>query len=179
MRFTTREIVLALLALAVGLFGGTALVIRPRLAELRQMRTARAGLRAEIEADMKLVDRRETFGEQLAELSERLPVYPADKKMDIHWLSLMDNIAAKHGVRITKRQAGDENRNGDLYELGIECKQWEADLDAMVHFLFDLQEEGAMLNGQQLLIKPKGNNVLRGRFFLNCAYTKQPVPATE
>lgn len=179
MKFTTREIVLALLALAVGLFGGTGLFIRPRLAEMQRMRTERTALRAEIEQDMRLVERRAGFAEQLAELSERLPVYPADKKMDIHWLSLMDSLAAKHGVQIAKRQAGEEVKNGDLYELGIECKQWEADLDSMVHFLFDLQEEGAMLNVQQLLIRPKGNNVLRGRFFLNCAYTKQPVPTSE
>lgn len=178
MRLNTREAVLGLLAVSVALFGGTALLAKPKFGLLKEVSLQQAQLREQIEQDRRLVGLREEIEKELAELSQRLPVQPLDKKMDIHWLSVMDNIAVKHGVHISKRQAGKEEKSGDLYELTIECKEWESNLDSMVHFLFDLQEEGAMLDVQQLLIKPKGGDVLRGRFLLNCAYTKQPAPAT-
>jgi hypothetical protein len=56
--------------------------------------------------------------------------------------------------------------------LPIECREWEASLDALVRFLFELQSEGAMLDIRQLLIKPRGQGILRGRFTLYCAYAR-------
>ena len=179
MRLSSREVVLGFLALSVIMFGGIGLLARPRFQELKTIRAEQLSLLQQVEEDKALVAERASYEEELNELSKRLPRFPVGKKMDIHWLSIMDNLALKHGVNISKRQAGDEKRNGDLYELGIECKEWESELDAMVHFLFDLQEEGAMLDVQQLLIKPKGNNMLRGRFFLNCAYTRLQTESEE
>ena len=54
------------------------------------------------------------------ELNKQVPPFPADKKMDVHWLSVMDDVASKHGVVISKRQVGEEKRTGDLYEMPIE-----------------------------------------------------------
>jgi hypothetical protein len=70
-----------------------------------------------------------------------------------------------------------------VYELAIDCREWEATLDPLVRFLFDLQSEGAMFDVRQLMIKPKGKGVLRGRFALYCAYTREaserPAPRPE
>ena len=77
--------------------------------------------------------------------------------------------------RILKRQVGEEEKHGDVYELPIDCRDWEATLDSLTHFLFDLQAENAMLDVRQLLIRPnKDASKLRGRFLLNCAYTRGP-----
>jgi hypothetical protein len=177
MKVTPREAALALATGAVMLFGATVFMVRPKVDELRDLWKRQAEAARETELDMKLVNQRGQWEKSMAELSTRLPVQPADKQMDAYWLSVMDDMAARHGVKITKRQAMAEKRNGPLYELPIECKEWEADLASITHFLFDLQEEGDMLDIQQLYIRPKEGGQLRGRFTLNCAYTR--VPAAE
>jgi hypothetical protein len=173
MKFSYREGLLALVTAAIVLFGGSALLARSRIEKWKDLRQKQDDIRGQIEQDRSLVAEHEQWAKQLAELSVLLPVHPAGKKTDVYWLSVMDNLATKHGVQITKRQAGEEKKMGDVYELVIECREWEASLDAMVHFLFDLQAEGAMFDVRQLLIKPTGTGLLRGRFSLYCAYTRE------
>ena len=160
---------------AVALFGLTVLFARPKFDELKDIGRRQDAAMRDIEQDMQLVERRAQWEKELADLSRRLPVHPADKQMDTYWLAVMDDVAVKHGVKITKRQAGAEKKNGHLYELPIDCKEWEADLSSIIHFLFDLQEEGDMIDVQQLYIRPREGGLLRGRFNLNCAYTREPV----
>lgn len=179
MKISLREAVLVLITAAVALFGGSLMLVKPKIVYLKELRTKQAEVIRQIKQDKRLVDERDTWEKQLKKLSKMLPQYPVDKKMDVHWLSVMDNLAAKHGVKILKRQAGEERKQGDVYELPIECKEWEGGLDSIVHFLFDLQSEGAMLDIRQLLIKPKSKGVLRGRFSLYCAYTRRPSESDE
>lgn len=179
MKVSPREAVLGVLTLAVALLGGTALLARPKIDEWKQLRADQAQVRMEIEQDRRLVAGRDEWVKRLSELSKMLPVFPPDKKMDIHWLSVMDGAASKHGVQISKRQAGDEEQQGEVYELPIESKEWEGTLDGLVHFLFDMQKEGAMLDVRQLFVKPKSQNVLRGRFVLYCAYTRAEKDISE
>lgn len=174
MRFSSREAVLALVAVAVILFGGSAMLVKPKLVYWKELRAKQAEVIRHIEQDKRLVAEREKWTKQLEALSKMLPQHSPDKKVDVYWLSIMDNLATKHGVEISKRQAGEEKKQGDVYELPIECKEWEGSLDSIVHFLFDLQSEGAMLDIRQLLIKPKEKGLLRGRFLLYCAYTRAP-----
>ena len=173
MRLSSREAVLVLSTAAVALFGGSALVARPKVDVWKETRRQQEAVRTEIEQDERLLQQRESLETELAELSQSLPAYSTDKKMDIHWLSTMDRFAAKHGVKISRRQAGEEKKAGDVRELPIECQQWEGNLDSLVHFLFDLQSEGGMLDVRHLLIKPEKGDLLRGRFTLYCAYTRE------
>lgn len=173
MKLAPRETMLLVATGAVGLFAGTALLVKPRYQELKECRLARAQLVSETDHDKALVAQRERWAGEFAELSGMLPAYSAGKKMEVHWLSFMDTLAARHGVKIHKRQAGTEKRIGDVYELPVECRDWEGGLDAIVRFLFELQKEGAMLDIRQLLVKSKGKGVLRGRFSLYCAYTRE------
>jgi len=168
--------VLMLATAAVALFAGTALLARPKVDAWRDVRREQAEVRDQIERERRLLQTKDSWQKQFAELTKIIPVYPADKKMDVHWLSIMDELARKHGVNISKRQVGEEKKVGDVYELPIEGREWEGKLDAIVHFLFDLQSQGAMLDVRQLLIKPKeqkSDGVLRGRFTLYCAYMRE------
>lgn len=177
MKLTQREYILALATAAAVLYGGSALFIKSRLPELRDLREEQKTVRWQLEQDRKLAGERDKWAAELKELSGLLSRFSADKKMDVHWLAIMDSLAAKHGINITKRQVGEEKKQGDVYELSIECKEWEGTLDGITRFLFDLQSEGAMFDIRQLLMKPKEKDVLRGRFLLSCAYTrdaKQP-----
>lgn len=160
---------------AVAVFGGSTLLVRPKISEWNTLREKQAETLLRIQQDMRLVEKRDEYAEKLGELSKLLPAFPENKEMDVYWLSVVDGIASRHGVELSKRQSGTERRHGDVYEMLIECKDWEADLDGLVHFLFDLHTVGAMFDMRQLLIKPRGKGGLRGRFSLYCAYTREPA----
>jgi hypothetical protein len=173
MKLSERESALLLATLAVGLFGVSFILGRPKVREWNEIRARRAVLREEIALDRGMVAQRGEWEARFKEVSGMLSRHPADQKMDIHWMTIMDRAAARHGIGIKQRQAGEERRAGEVYELPIEVKEWGGTLDALVHFLFDLQGEGAMLDVRQLLVKPMDGGILRGRFVLYCAYTRE------
>ena len=173
MKMSARELILGILTVGVILFGITALLAKPKIDELKEINEQKLAIINDIKIEKRLVEKRDLWRKRLTEMSQLLPMEPADKDMDVHWLSVMDHIASKHGVKILKRLSGDEVQMGDVYELPIECKEWEADLDSLVNFLFELQSEGAMLDIRQLLVKPKSKGMLKGRFTLYCAYTRE------
>lgn len=179
MSMSARELLLLIITLGVALFGITAALARPKIDEWKAVRQAQATLREEMTQDQHLLDTREQWNRKFDELKAYLPQYAMDKRMDAHWLSVMDSLAAKHGVSITKRQVGEELRVGDIYELPIEVRDWSGSLETIVHFLFDLQVQGAMLDVRQLLMKPNEQKVLRGRFVLYCAYTRAAAVAAD
>jgi hypothetical protein len=178
MKLTPREASLGVATLAVVVFGGTAILAKPRVDRWKVVREAQVGVRAEIEQDRKLVDRRPYWDARLKDLSASLPRFPANRKMDVHWLSVMDQQATKNSLKIGNRQAGEEKALGDVFELPIECKDWDGTLEAIVRFLYDLQAEGAMFDIRYLWIKPKEKDILRGHFTLYCAYTRE-APKTN
>jgi hypothetical protein len=173
MKLSQREIILAMITGAVVLFGMTIILARSKIDEWKDVRKMQDDLIIQLQKNKEIIASREIWQKKLNELQKSLPEYAADKKMDVQWLSTMDELASKHGVKILKRQAGEEKVVGDVYELPIECKEWEGNLNATVHFLFDLQSQGAMLDIRQLQMKPKSGDVLKGFFSLYCAYAKQ------
>ncbi|MFO7871048.1 MAG: hypothetical protein R6V03_06410 [Kiritimatiellia bacterium] len=172
MKFSPREWILMLVTAAVVIFGVTVLALKPRFEVWREQGRTRRELLSAIEKDRALINERERWESELRELSKLLPQFPYEKEMEVHWLSLMDRLASKHGVRITRRETGEEEKQGLVYELPIECREWEADLESFLRFLFDLQDQGAMLEVRRLFVKQKNPSVLRGRFTLYCSYTK-------
>jgi len=178
-RLSPREAVLAFATLTVVVLGASSVLVRPRIEEWQELRRKQADTMLRIEQDRTLVGKRDEYAQELRDLSKMLRAFPVDKKMDVYWLSVMDGIATKHGAKLSKRQAGAERRHGDVYEMLIECKEWEANLNGLVHFLFDLQAVGAMFQMRQLLVKPKAKGVLRGRFSLYCAYTRESEDAAS
>lgn len=174
MRLSSREATLGLLTVAAALFAGTAMMAGPQIQEWKKTRAELRNSRRRIESYQRLLGQKLMWSKQFNELREMLPRYPAGQKnIDTLWLSKMDAIAARHGFRIDKREVREEKKMGDVYELPIECREWEGSLTALVLFLIDLESEGAMLDMRQLMAKPKSHDVLRGRFSLYCAYTKE------
>lgn len=177
MKITDREAILGVVAMAALLFGGTAIVAKPRIEQWKTFRAKQAAMRSDIAADRKLIDGGPEWQARYAEISRKLVSVPADKRTDAYWLSIVDRTAAAHSLAISKRQAMEEKSLGDIQELPIECN-WDGSLGSLVHFLFDLQSQGAMFDMRQLLVRPTASDMLRGRFVLYCAYTREkPVSA--
>ena len=182
MKISPRELVLLVATTSVALFGGTAILARPQIEAWKDAVEKQGKVRGEIEKSSRLIQSRELWAKKFETLGKLIPQFPADKPMEVHWLTLMDEIAARHGLNISSRKAGEQKKVGDVYELPIEVKEWDGSLDAITHFMFDLQAAGAMLDLRQLYIKPKEDRSLRGRFTLYCAYTRvhaEPKPAKE
>jgi len=179
MTITGRESVLLLVTCAAALFGATGMFVKPKLAEWEDLGRQAEELRGRIALDRRLIESRDHWQKEFDGISRLLPRYPADKDMGTYWMSIMDSAAAEHGVNIKKRQLGDEKRVGDVYELPVECREWESGLEEIVYFLFDLQTRTGMLDVRQLYMKPTKNNLLRGRFTLYCAYTREGAPKGE
>jgi len=172
MKITTRESVLALATVSVALFGVTGLLARSKIEDLKTVREQQEQVRSSIARSQLLVGQREKWDAKMGELQGMMPRFPQGKRMDVHWSPEMERKATKHGLKILRHEVSGELQEGPIYELPIECRDWEGSLDSLVHFLFDLQSEGAMLDIRYLRVKPKDKVVRTGRFSLYCAYMR-------
>jgi len=173
MKLSQREMTLAIITGTIILFGFSAISSRSKIEKWRDLSKRKAEIIKQIQDNKDTIASKDKWTKKLNDLQKSLPEYPADQKMDVQWLSAMDVVASKQGMKILKRQAGEEKIVGDVYELPIDCKDWEGNLDSIVRFLFDLQNQGGMLDVRQLQIKPKAGGLFKGYFTLYCAYTKE------
>ncbi len=173
MKIATREAVLALVTVSVALFGITGLLSGSKIDDWKAVRAQQEQVQSSIDRSQALVAQRQRWTERMAELQGSMPRFPQGKRMDVHWSTEMEKKASAHGLKILRHEVGGERREGPIYELPIECRDWEGSLDSLVHFLFDLQSEGAMLDIRYLRIKPKDKVLRSGRFSLYCAYMRE------
>ncbi|MDI6774141.1 MAG: hypothetical protein QME60_01925 [Verrucomicrobiota bacterium] len=176
MTFSPREAGLTLATGAVILFGVSFMLAKPVMRRWKDLRAEQTRVLQEIAVSRQLIGRRAKHAGELEKVSAKIPRYPADKKMDVHWLLAMDQIAQNTGVKINKRQVGPEKKLGPVYELAIECHDWEASQENLAAFLYEAQFESAMLDIRQLHVTAKPDRNVRGRFSLYCAYVKQEKP---
>ena len=149
-----------------------AMIVQQELPAWRRARARTEAARLEL-GDMKaLVGKKAVWETIRDELAPLLPRFPADRAMDIHWLALTDQIAAKHGLKIARRQVGDEKSYAGFREMMVECTEWEGSEEALLHFLFEIQSEGALVDVPQLLMKPLKDDRLRGRFSVRYFYQR-------
>ena len=179
MTITPREKALAAATLMALLYGVLGLSARGRVEAIRQGRASLRARQTEVALAQSLIAQRDDWRSQYAELGDLMPVFDAGRRVDTHWLGVMDRVATHNGLSIIKRQIGEKKQAGNVYEMPIECKEWEGTLDALVGFLYELQAEGAMLDLRQMYVKPSPNNPakLRGSFTLYCAYMRTTPPA--
>jgi len=123
----------------------------------------------------KLISERGKWAEAYEEEKAAMPTFEAGKDTDTTWLQKMDEIALKNRVQIGQRQGGTEAEAGDVLELPIEVKSWEASLEALVKFMYELEntDEG-MFDIRAINFKPNTKTgYLRGSFTLTCAYMRE------
>ncbi|MDD2597843.1 MAG: hypothetical protein PHO37_01275 [Kiritimatiellae bacterium] len=127
-----------------------------------------------------LIAAKEEWNEKYTQMCSLMPVFPYDKDVDTHWLNMMDTVASQKSLSISRRQTGKEEEVGDVYELPIDCKNWDGTLESLVTFLYGLRQEGAMVEVRQLYIRPgTAPGFLKGTFSLHCAYMRGDVVESE
>ena len=146
--------------------------------QVRAWRTARAELRTR-QADLRfrraLIGRQAEINARFERLKDLMPVFPADRQVDTHWMGIMSSAAKRNELDIRNARPEKETRAGDVYEFPIECRDFEGSLDALVRFLHEVQNEGVMLDVRSLTVRPNPQNpaLLRGQFTLYCAYMRE------
>ena len=176
MIISSREKAMVALTLLAVLYGSLGLTLRGRLERLRQMRGTLREQQTLLADREALVAQRASWEAQYATLQDLMPVFDPARRVDTYWLGIMDRLAAKNSFSIIKPQIGEEKLAGDVYEMPVDCKDWEGSLEGLVGFLYDLQAEGAMLDVRAMFIRPVPNKpaLLRGSFTLFCAYLREP-----
>ena len=141
---------------------------KTKIADFRTKRRERETLYEEYKG---LIEQHQVWNDAYAKNADLMPVFESGRQVQTYWLGVLDRLASSNELSIIRRQVGDERQMGDVYELPIECKEWEGSLESLTKFLYDVHAEGAMLDVRKLFIRP-GPRGLRGSFTLFCAYLR-------
>ncbi|HPW75986.1 MAG TPA: hypothetical protein PLJ32_08405 [Kiritimatiellia bacterium] len=170
---SSREKNMLLITAVLVLYAVAALSYKKQAANWKAARRTFMAAQRKVTEERELIAARDMWAERYEAMRELMPIFPYEKDVDTHWLNLMDSTATRNGFAISRRQANKEQEVGDVYELPIECKDWEAPLESLVRFLYDLHQQGAMLDVRQLFIRPSTKpGYLKGSFTLYCAYMR-------
>ncbi len=172
MKVSTRELYLGLMTVTVVLIGFTVVLGRSKLDELKDLQRKQSEYRESIERNKKLLSQKEKWTKKMEKYKGMMLTVPKDKQMNVFVSEKVEKLASSRGLKILKHEMGKERREGIVYELPLECRDWEGTTDALVHFLFDLQDKGVMLDIRYLRVKPKSKTIRKGRFSLYCAYMR-------
>ena len=104
-----------------------------------------------------------------------MPTFASGKATDTTWLQKTGEIAAKSLVQISQRGTQKEKLEvDDVTVLPIDAS-WEGSLEALVKFLYALEnsDEG-LFDVAELRFRPSAKKgYLKGDFTLNCAYMRE------
>ena len=104
-----------------------------------------------------------------------MPTFAAGRATDTTWLQKMGEVANRNLIQISQRGTQKEKLEiDDVTVLPIDAS-WEGSLEALVKFLYELEnsKEG-LFDVAELDFKPSAKKgYLRGTFTLNCAYMRE------
>ena len=149
-----REKNMLMVTVVVVLYAFAALCLKKQLAAWKTEQKIYATAQKKLSEENALIAAKDEWTAKYEQLRDLMPVFPYDKDVDTHWLNIMDSAATRNNFAISRRQTLKEASVGDVYELHIDCKDWEVSLDSLVKFLYALNQEGAMLDVRQLYIRP-------------------------
>lgn len=183
MKISTRELVLGWLTMVTVLLGITYWLGLPKADEWKNAIKAGDALELRKKEAQHLIGGREDINQRFDVLRQSLPKHPAGKDVTAELLITLERTAQQHGLVLLRREPEQERSVGDLYEVAINCT-WEGELDALTHFLYALQVQGAILDIRQLSATPGpgGPGRLKGNFTVDCAYSREssaPPQASE
>ncbi|MBU1694788.1 MAG: type II secretion system protein M [Verrucomicrobia bacterium] len=178
MKITRREATLAWCTLVVVVLGGTYWWGQPALKEWRDFSRSGDTLERRKRTAARLLEERPQVEARLVELRKKLPRYPAGRDVTAEMLRILERTARDHGLVLLRREPESEKSAGELYEVAIQCT-WEGELEALVRFLYALQQQDAILDIRRLNVNPSPGQPgrLKGTFTLDCAYSRESAAA--
>ena len=184
MKLSSREVGLGITTGALLLFGLTFLVGAPKIKVWQERIETQKAQVQRIAVLKRLVEDRARWDKRLADLHVRLSRYPAAMDVTADYLKILERVAKDNNVTLVQRKPQKEKRQGDCYEMPIDCT-WEGDLDGLVHFLYALEQENVTMDMEDLRVSlvAGGKERLKGNFTLMCIYIREgggpPVSETN
>ncbi len=179
MKLSARELILAAATGAVVLVGGAWYFGAPAVEAWSNARTNLRKTQAEKQLAERLIAQRPEWEERYATLRQRIPQYSATAPVTADMLRTVQRLADEHRVSISRIEPDKEKVIGDLSEVAIDCT-WDADLDALIHFLYAVQSHPAILDIRQLTVSPAQGAAgrLKGNFTVFFAFSRSGASGT-
>ena len=177
MKISQREMVLGVATLTAVLVGLAWVMVDKKTDQWKTMAGQIDQAEQQIRHYEAAVRMQDNWLDELNALQEGLRVFEADERsVSPELMKIIKAISAGHDLDITRSQPYKEKPTGSLFELGINCT-WQGNLDAMVGFLAELQQQGVSYDVRQLNVTPVGKNTgrLKGNMVIHCAYTRVPA----
>jgi len=173
-KLSSRELGLGIATGLLLLFGLTFLVIVPKIKVWRERIDTQKTQARRIEVLERLVGDRALWDKRMADLRTRLSRYPSAMDVTADYLKILERVAKENNVTLVQRKPQKEKRQGDCYEMPIDCT-WEGDLNGLVRFLYALDQESVTMDMEDLSISlvAGGKGRLKGNFTLMCIYTRE------
>lgn len=131
--------------------------------------------KAKYERECALIVQKPKLVDEYEAEKKNMPIFAADKATDTTWRRKVDALAEKHHIVISSAQAGKEIEAGDVLELPIDIRTWEASLQSLVQFMHELENTSeGMFDIKALSMKPSNKKgYLKGSMSLTCAYMRE------
>ncbi len=173
MKISRREIIIGIVTLFAVLFGFTYWLGGTKIAEQRELAEEKVRLTRQIELHKRIIKEQENWTGRLAELQGQLPIYDQRTSVNGKIMQEIKGIADKNGFDLTKSRTDREKKVGALYELSVIC-DWEGELEQLVHFLYDINQQGLRYDIRELTVRPdaKRGDILRGDLTIECAFRR-------
>lgn len=173
MKISKREMVIGVATLFTVLFGLTYGLGGSKIEEQRTMAEQKTRLLRQIKLHKRILEEQKNWTGRLEELQSQLPVYGQRVSVNGEILKTIKRMADKHKLDLTKSRTDPESAVGNLFELSVIC-DWEGELDALVHFLYEINEQGLRFDVRELTIRPdaKRAGIIRGDMIIDCAYRR-------
>lgn len=174
MKLSSREAMLGITTGVVLLFCLTYIVGVPKIKVWQERIETRQAQARRIEVAQRLIEARPNWDKRLADLRMRLSRYPAAMDVTADYLKILERVAKENNINLVQRKPQKEKRQGDCYEMPIDCT-WEGDLNGLVRFLYALQQEKVTMDIEELTVTlvAGGQGRLKGNFNLMCIYTRE------
>ncbi len=133
-------------------------------------------LEGQLATEQMIIAQRDAAAKRYAELRKQIPTFPENKDVVNYWWATVDNIATANGVNIATRSAGREMANGEVIELTLECREWSANLESLINFLYAVETHPqTMMDVRSIKVDldKKRPGFLKGSFTINCAYMRE------
>lgn len=132
--------------------------------------------KARYERERALIGERTKWDDAYEEEKNAMPTFAFGQATDTTWLRKVEEIARTNRVLITQIDAGQEVEADDVLELPIEVKAWEGSLEALVKFMYALEQaKDGMFDIREMSVQPNKAKpgYLKGSLSLTCAYMRE------
>lgn len=128
------------------------------------------------EREEKLIARKRQYADAYESGKAAMKFFEEDEKVDSFWNRRVEEIATTNNVFIAQSSSGKVTASGDIYELPIEVRSFEASLESLVKFLYALENsDDGLFNIRALSVQPNQAKpgYLKGSMTISCAFMRK------